>query len=88
MAASTTLTVRLPKKVKDRLGKLARHTRRTRSYLASEAITSFVEREIEIVEGIHRSLEDVRAGRVVPHDEVARGIDAIIAAAERNKKRR
>ena len=66
MASSATLTVRLPKKVKDRLGELARHTRRTRSYLAGEAIASFVDREIAIVEGIKRGLREHR-GQAGPH---------------------
>jgi predicted transcriptional regulator len=86
MAASATLTVRLPKKVKDRLGQLARHTRRTRSYLAGEAIASFVDREMEIVEGIKRGLEDMKAGRTTSHEDAMRRIDATIASAA--KKRR
>lgn len=86
MAASTTLTVRLPKKVKDRLALLARHTRRTRSYLAGEAIASFVNREIEIVEGIKRGLEDMKAGRTTSHADAMRRINATLAAAA--KKRR
>jgi predicted transcriptional regulator len=86
MAASTTLTVRLPKKVKDRLGRLARQTRRTRSYLAGEAIASFVDRESEIVEGIKRGLEDMKAGRTTSHDEAMRRIDTILAGT--SKKRR
>ncbi len=51
--------------VKKRLGRLAEHTKRTKSYLAGEAIASFVERELAIVEGIKRGLEDMHAGRLV-----------------------
>ena len=65
MAESRTLTVRLPAEVKDQLGVLADRTRRTRSFLAGEAIGAFVRREMEIVAGIERGLEDFRAGRVV-----------------------
>jgi predicted transcriptional regulator len=86
LPTSTTLTVRLPKKVKDRLGQLARSTRRTRSYLAGEAIASFVDREIEIITGIKRGLEDMKAGRTTSHEDAMRRIDATIAAAA--KKRR
>lgn len=67
MAGSTTLTVRLSPQTKKQLGRLAAHTRRTRSYLAGEAIANFVERELAIVEGIKRGLDDMHAGRVVPH---------------------
>ena len=35
---STTMTVRLPQATKERLGKLAERTRRSRSFLAGEGI--------------------------------------------------
>ena len=79
--ASTTLTVRLPPELKKRLGKLAERTRRTKSFLAGEAIAGYVEREMDIVAGIERGLEDREAGRVVPHEDVMADIDATIARA-------
>ncbi len=60
--ASTTLTVRLAPELKDRLGTLAERTRRTKSFLAGEAIAGYVERELEIVAGIERGLDDMTAG--------------------------
>jgi predicted transcriptional regulator len=72
MGESTTLTVRISPQTKKRLGRLAAHTRRTRSYLAGEAITNFVERELAIVEGIKRGLDDMHAGRVIPHKTAMR----------------
>ena len=86
MAASTTLTVRLNSDVKKRLGRLARQTKRTKSYLAGEAIASFVERELNIVTGIERGLSDMKAGRVVPHSKAMRKIDAVIARATKAKR--
>ena len=76
--ASTTLTVRLPSALKDRLGKLAEQTRRTKSFLAGEAIARYVGRELEIVAGIERGLDDMKAGRVVPHEDVVADIEATI----------
>jgi predicted transcriptional regulator len=81
MATSTTLTVRLSPQVKKRLGRLAGHTNRTKSYLAAEAIADFVERELAIVEGITRGLDDMRAGRVTPHKEAMRRLRATVARA-------
>lgn len=66
---STTLTVRIPPELKERLGELAERTHRTRSFLAGEAIAGYVERELDIIAGIERGVEDMKAGRVVPHDE-------------------
>ena len=83
--SSTTLTVRLPPEVKDRLDLLAERTRRTRSFLAGEAIAGYVAHELAIIEGIHEGLEDVRAGRIIPHDQVMEEIRAIIDAADKDR---
>jgi predicted transcriptional regulator len=83
--SSTTLTVRVSPELKKRLGRLANHTKRTKSYLAGEAINDFVERELAIVEGIKRGLDDMHAGRVVPHKEAMRRLRATIARADKER---
>lgn len=85
MANSTTLSVRLAPKIKQRLGRLAQQTKRTKSFLAGEAIASYVERELEIVQGIKHGLADAKAGRVVSHDVAMRRIRATIARTRRTK---
>ena len=86
MTDSSTLTLRLPAMLKDRLGILAEKTRRTRSFLAGEALAEYVERELAIIEGIQQGLDDVRAGRVVPHDEVMEEVRGIIDAAIQDRR--
>lgn len=86
MAASTTLTVRLTPEVKKQLGRLALRTKRTRSFLAAEAIAAYVAREIDIVEGVKRGLDDMKVGRVVPHGEAMARLEATIAAAKRGRR--
>jgi predicted transcriptional regulator len=81
MTTSTTLTVRLPAQVKRRLGRLAGHTKRTQSYLAGEAIADFVDRELATIDGIKRGLDDMHAGRVVPHKTAMRRLRATVARA-------
>lgn len=81
MTESTTLTVHLSNQTKDRLAELAGRTRRTRSFLAAEAIADYVERELAIIEGVERGRADLRAGRVTPHDEVVTEARAIIESA-------
>ena len=85
MSGSTTLTLRLPAELKDRLGLLAEKTRRTRSFLAGEALADYVERELAIIEGVQRGLDDMQAGRVVPHDEAMRRIRGTIAKAAKRQ---
>ena len=79
MTENTTLTVRLSPQVKNRLGRLADHTKRTKSELAGEAIADFVERELALVEGVKRGIEDMRAGRVVPHQTAMRRLRGTVA---------
>lgn len=85
MPASATLTIRLTRQAKDQLGRLADLTHRTKSFLAAEAIERYLTREIEIVEGIERGLEDMAANRVVPHDEAMARLEATIASAEQSR---
>ncbi|MGA9866596.1 MAG: CopG family transcriptional regulator [Acetobacteraceae bacterium] len=81
MSDSTTLTVRLPNRTKDQLADLANRTRRTRSFLAAEAVAEYVARELAVVEAIERGRADVRAGRATQHAEVMREARAVIRAA-------
>jgi predicted transcriptional regulator len=82
---STTLTVRISPDVKKRLGRLADRTRRTKSFLAGEAIADFVDRELAIIDGIRRGLEDMQAGRVVSHKQAMRRLRATVARALKAK---
>lgn len=84
--ATDTMTIRLSSATKDRLAELAQYTRRTKSFLASEAIADYVERELAIVAGIQRGLDDMKAGRVTPHTAVMDEIDDIIAQSESARK--
>lgn len=83
---STTMTVRLSPEVKEKLGRLAATTRRTKSFLAAEAIAAYVAREAQIVEGVQNGLDDMNAGRLVPHDDAMARLDATIARAELRRK--
>jgi predicted transcriptional regulator len=84
MTDSTTLTVRLTPELKQRLGRLADGVKRTKSYLAGEAIEAYVTRELEILEGIDRGLDDMKAGRVTSHDDAMRRVRSTIARASKS----
>ena len=86
MTESTTVTVRLNQAIKADLDLLAKHTSRSKSYLAAEAIASFVTRELALMEGIDRALADVAAGRVVDHDRAMDEVEAAITDAAARKK--
>ncbi len=81
MADSSTLTVRLSHQTKQQLADLADRTRRTRSFLAAEAIADYVTRELAIIEAIQRGQADASAGRLTPHEAVVQEVQAVIQAA-------
>lgn len=81
ITSSATLSIRLAPALKRDLGRLARVTKRTKSFLAAEAVEAYVARELEIIEGIERGLADMRAGRVVPHEQVVTEMHQAIEAA-------
>lgn len=85
MPNSTTMTIRVSNELKERLGRLAHDTRRSKSFLAAEAVSAYVDRELEIIEGIRRGLDDVKAGRVISHANAMDEIDAAIEAAHGGK---
>lgn len=85
MPASTTMTIRVSPDVKEKLDRIAIDTRRSKSFLAGEAVAAYVERELEIIDGIKRGMADVAAGRVVPHEQVMAEARQIIADAKRKK---
>lgn len=85
MSASTTMTIRIPTAIKDKLDRIAVDTKRSKSFLAGEAVTAYVERELEVIEGIKRGLDDATAGRLVPHDEAVEQMRAMVAKAKKRK---
>mgnify|MGYP001606178048 FL=1 len=88
MAATETMTIRVSAETKRKLERIAAGTRRSKSFLAGEAVSAYVDRELEIVEGIKRGLADVEAGRVVPHDEAMAEARRIIAEVRRERANR
>lgn len=87
MTTSTTMTIRIRSDVKEKLDRIASETQRSRSFLAGEAVAAYVDRELEIIEGIRRGLADAEAGRVVEHEEAMAEIEAVIDASEVAKSR-
>lgn len=72
MAATTTVTVRIPDKLKKRLNKLADATDRSSSWLAAHALEVYVEDQEWQIATIRQGVKDVQEGRVVSHEKVTR----------------
>jgi predicted transcriptional regulator len=75
MAKSTTMTVRLSPEVSSKLDALAKDAKRSKSHLAGEAISSFVERNAWQIEEIKQGLREAQSGAPgVPHAEVRKWV--------------
>ncbi|SSC66806.1 unnamed protein product [Ciceribacter selenitireducens ATCC BAA-1503] len=79
------MTIRVSPEVKQKLDRIATDTRRSKSFLAGEAVAAYVERELEIIDGIKRGMADAAAGRVIPHDQAVAEMRAVIEDAKRRK---
>ncbi|YCI05247.1 CopG family ribbon-helix-helix protein [Ensifer sp. D2-11] len=85
MPVSTTMTIRVSPELKKKLDRIASATSRSRSFLAGEAVAAYVDRELEIIDGIKRGMADAEAGRLVPHEEAMAEIFNVIRKAETGK---
>ncbi len=70
--SSSTLSVRLNTRTKARLDALAKASRRSKSFLAAEAIEAFVAAESWQLGEIEAGIKDLEANKTVEHHEVNR----------------
>jgi predicted transcriptional regulator len=70
MAGSTTLTVRITPEVKRRLESVAERVRRSKSFLAAEAIEEFLAVQEWQIAAIKEGIAAADRGDLVPHDDV------------------
>ena len=88
MAAKPILNIRLAPETLQRLDAIAAATRRTRSFIANEALEAWINREIELIEDLQIGLDEVKAGKGIPHEQAMRRIDAAVEAAGKRAPRR
>lgn len=72
MADSTILTLRLDQNLRNRLDKLAKSTKRSRSFLAAEAIRDHVALNDWQIEEIQKGIAEANRGEFASPAEVAR----------------
>ncbi|MEO8725315.1 MAG: CopG family ribbon-helix-helix protein [Acidobacteriaceae bacterium] len=73
---STVLSVRLNPEIKEKLEKIAKSTRRSKSFLAAEAIKSYVEVEAAQLVAIEEGIRQADAGEFIEHEEVMKWLDS------------
>jgi predicted transcriptional regulator len=65
-----TINVRLPEALYNQIEALAKATARTKSFLAIDALTSYVERESWQIRDIHEGIKEADAGEFATDEEV------------------
>ncbi len=88
MTSQATVTIRIRPEVKEKLERIANDTRRSEASLLDEALATYVDRELDVLDGIGRGLTDAAAGRVVPHEDAVAEMRAVIEDAKRRKASR
>lgn len=72
MSATTTLTLRMPEEMREKLDRLAAATARSRSRLAIEALSSYLALQEWQIGEIQKGLEEAEAGEFASEEEVLR----------------
>ena len=67
-----TLSIRIDSNTKKRLDALARRSKRSRSFLAAEAVAAYVEAEEWQLGEIQAGIADADKGNVVSHERVSK----------------
>ncbi|MDP6705847.1 MAG: CopG family ribbon-helix-helix protein [Alphaproteobacteria bacterium] len=76
MTKSSTITVRLDDDLKHRLEALADSTKRSRSFVAAEAIAAYVDLNAWQVAAIEAGLASADRGDLIPQAEITKWVDS------------
>lgn len=71
-----TLSIRIDADVRKRLDALAQRSKRSKSFLAAEAIAAYVDAEAWQLEETEAGIADLEGGRSVSHERVARWLES------------
>jgi RHH-type transcriptional regulator, rel operon repressor / antitoxin RelB len=77
-----TLSIRIDATTKKRLDALSKRSRRSKSFLAAEAIAAYVESEEWQLGEIHAGIEELDSGQAVPHEKVSKWLRSWATSGE------
>lgn len=70
-----TLSIRIDPETKKRLDALSRRSKRSKSFLAAEAITAYVESEEWQIGELHIGIAELDSGQEVSHERVSKWLN-------------
>lgn len=79
MTKHAVISARIDADLLAKLDRIAAFNERSRAWVISRLLDSAATKELEFVEFIQVGLDDIAAGRVVPHEQVVAEIEARIA---------
>ena len=82
-----TLSIRLDSETKARLDILAQTSKRSKSFLAAEAIAAFVEQEAWQVKELQTAITELDSGQAISHEKAASWLKSWGTAEEQNRPR-
>jgi RHH-type rel operon transcriptional repressor/antitoxin RelB len=71
-----TLSIRIDTETKKRLDTLSKRSNRSKSFLAAEAITAYVESEEWQLGELQAGIEELDSGNVVSHEKVSKWLQS------------
>ena len=75
--ASTVLSVRLPKELKEQLDCLSRASKRSKAYLAMEALGDYVKKNAWRAQELHEAINEANKGIFVSHEAMVAWADQL-----------
>jgi predicted transcriptional regulator len=75
--ASTVLSVRVPEELKEQLDYLSRSTKRSKAYLAAEALTDYVKKNAWRAKELHEAIREADKGVFISHEAMLAWADAL-----------
>jgi predicted transcriptional regulator len=74
--ASTVLSVRVPEELKEQLEFLSRATKRSKAYLAAEALSEYVRRNAWKAKELQEAVAEADKGVFISHEAMAAWVDS------------
>jgi predicted transcriptional regulator len=75
--ASTVLSVRVPEELKEQLDYLSRSTKRSKAYLATEALTDYVRKNAWRAKELHEAVKEAEKGVFISHEAMLAWVDSL-----------
>jgi predicted transcriptional regulator len=77
VTASTVLSVRVPKKLKDQLEYLSRSSKRSKGYLTTEALGDYVKKNAWRAKELHEAIKEADKGLLLSHEAMVAWADRL-----------